>query len=86
MKSKYNFLKLQKRVSLRPQNQMVAIVQLVRISVCGTEGRGFEPHWPPPTGSFSEKENSLSFLSQVKSMKSIPSQFQCHVELNGTPL
>lgn len=28
---------------------MVAIVQLVRISVCGTEGRGFEPHWPPLT-------------------------------------
>jgi hypothetical protein len=27
--------------------KMVAIVQLVRISVCGTEGRGFEPHWPP---------------------------------------
>ena len=28
-------------------NFMVVIVQLVRISVCGTEGRGFEPHWPP---------------------------------------
>lgn len=26
---------------------MVAVVQLVRISVCGTEGRGFEPHRPP---------------------------------------
>lgn len=25
----------------------VAIAQLVRASVCGTEGRGFEPHWPP---------------------------------------
>lgn len=32
---------------MHPQNTMVAIVQLVRISVCGTEGRGFEPHWPP---------------------------------------
>ena len=27
--------------------KMVAIAQLVRASVCGTEGRGFEPHWPP---------------------------------------
>jgi hypothetical protein len=25
----------------------VAIAQLVRASVCGTEGRGFESHWPP---------------------------------------
>lgn len=23
------------------------IAQLVRASVCGTEGRGFEPHYPP---------------------------------------
>ncbi len=27
--------------------QMVGIAQLVRASVCGTEGRGFEPHYPP---------------------------------------
>ena len=26
---------------------MVGIAQLVRASVCGTEGRGFEPHHPP---------------------------------------
>ena len=26
---------------------MVAIAQLVRASDCGSEGRGFEPHWPP---------------------------------------
>ncbi len=26
---------------------MVALAQLVRASVCGTEGRGFEPHKPP---------------------------------------
>ncbi len=25
----------------------VAVAQLVRASVCGTEGRGFEPHQPP---------------------------------------
>ena len=27
--------------------QMVVVAQLVRASVCGTEGRGFEPHLPP---------------------------------------
>lgn len=26
---------------------MVVVVQLVRTSVCGTEGRGFETHHPP---------------------------------------
>jgi hypothetical protein len=26
---------------------MVVVAQLVRASVCGTEGRGFEPHHPP---------------------------------------
>ena len=25
----------------------VVIAQLVRASDCGSEGRGFEPHWPP---------------------------------------
>jgi hypothetical protein len=28
---------------------MVVLAQLVRASVCGTEGRGFEPHIPPVT-------------------------------------
>src|SRR5258708_27918516 len=28
-------------------NKMVAIAQLVRASDCGSEGRGFEPHWLP---------------------------------------
>ena len=27
---------------------MVPIVQLVRMSDCGSEGRGFEPHLAPP--------------------------------------
>ena len=27
---------------------MVPVAQLVRASVCGTEGRGFEPHQAPP--------------------------------------
>ena len=26
---------------------MVVVAQLVRASVCGTEGRGFETHLPP---------------------------------------
>ena len=26
---------------------MVVVAQLVRASVCGTEGRGFEPRLPP---------------------------------------
>jgi hypothetical protein len=32
------------RVSLK---QRVVVAQLVRASVCGAEGRGFEPHHPP---------------------------------------
>ena len=30
----------------------VVVAQLVRASVCGTEGRGFEPHLPPKKKSF----------------------------------
>ena len=29
------------------QLKMVAVAQLVRVLVCGAEGRGFEPHQPP---------------------------------------
>ena len=32
---------------LQPQKQMVVIAQLVRASDCGSEGRGFEPRFPP---------------------------------------
>ena len=28
-------------------NLMVGIAQLVRVSDCGPEGRGFDPHFPP---------------------------------------
>ncbi len=31
------------------RRKTVAIAQLVRASDCGSEGRGFEPHWPPFT-------------------------------------
>ena len=30
---------------------MVVVAQLVRASVCGTEGRGFETHLPPQRDS-----------------------------------
>lgn len=29
------------------ERHMVVVAQLVRASVCGTEGRGFESHLPP---------------------------------------
>ena len=32
---------------------MVDVAQLVRASVCGTEGRGFEPRLPPNNRSLS---------------------------------
>ena len=32
---------------LQSQINMVPIVQLVRMSDCGSEGRGFEPHLAP---------------------------------------
>ncbi len=32
---------------LQSQKNMVPIVQLVRMSDCGSEGRGFEPHLAP---------------------------------------
>jgi integrase len=39
---------------------MVVVAQLVRASVCGTEGRGFEPHLPPKTLSVSRREGSYT--------------------------
>ncbi len=35
---------------------MVVVAQLVRASVCGTEGRGFESRLPPKSKSFSIME------------------------------
>ena len=34
-------------IPLQSQINMVPIVQLVRMSDCGSEGRGFEPHLAP---------------------------------------
>lgn len=45
---------------------MVVIAQLVRASVCGTEGRGFEPHSPPLK---KESDLSGSFFCYVASVK-----------------
>ncbi len=45
-------LECQNQISLRPY--LVAIAQLVRVTDCGSVGRGFEPHWPP-------KQNRLGF-------------------------
>jgi hypothetical protein len=41
------FLLLIKFLALPSQFFTEDVAQLVRASVCGTEGRGFEPHLPP---------------------------------------
>ncbi len=38
-----------------PASHMVVVAQLVRASVCGAEGRGFESHHPPKKLSRLEK-------------------------------
>jgi hypothetical protein len=38
---------------------LVVIAQLVRASDCGSEGRGFEPHWPP------QKSKASSFFKKL---------------------
>ena len=47
-----NFVGLEKMPTFAPQSEkrclyMVAVVQLVRASDCGSECRGFESHLPP---------------------------------------
>ncbi len=43
---------------------MVAIAQLVRASDCGSEGRGFETHWPPKAVNLFYKGLQL-FLNSI---------------------
>ncbi len=43
---------------------MVVVVQLVRISVCGSEGRGFESHHPPKSSD--ENLSFFCFVIQTK--------------------
>jgi hypothetical protein len=42
---------------------MVVLAQLVRASVCGTEGRGFEPHIPPQVFKSSSGFRTAFFVS-----------------------
>jgi hypothetical protein len=37
----------QRRLKYVEADNMVRVAQLARASVCGTEGRGFEPHFSP---------------------------------------
>ena len=41
---------------------MVVVVQLVRTSDCGSEGRGFEPHLPPRKNPNILVNSGLGFL------------------------
>ncbi len=40
---------------------MVGVAQLVRVVVCGTIGRGFEPHHPPQVKAMSLLSHRFSF-------------------------
>lgn len=44
---------------------MVVVAQLVRASVCGTEGRGFEPHLPPKNVKASQKCEAFFVLKMI---------------------
>lgn len=44
---------------------MVDVAQLVRVSVCGTEGRGFEPRLPPPKQKRSCKTRPFLFSNNL---------------------
>ena len=41
----------------------MVVAQLVRASVCGTEGRGFEPHLPPKKSRFQLKSGLFTFTT-----------------------
>ena len=52
---------------------MVVVAQLVRASVCGTEGRGFESHLPPKNlkllckrEAFFVLKKSCNFVLQIR--------------------
>jgi hypothetical protein len=38
---------LQAEIEIHFYSEMVVVAQLVRVSVCGSEGRGFESRLPP---------------------------------------
>ncbi|MBP1676051.1 MAG: hypothetical protein H6Q20_610 [Bacteroidetes bacterium] len=64
-------------LSLQPQNTVV-IAQLVRASDCGSEGRGFEPRFPPG----SKKESASRVLSFFIFTIFFHMQARCFVEVN----
>ncbi len=43
-------------------NLMVGVAQLVRVSDCGPEGRGFDPHFPPKEKAESHTKAVWLFL------------------------
>lgn len=43
-------------------NLMVGVAQLVRVSDCGPEGRGFDPHFPPKEKAESHTKTVWLFL------------------------
>lgn len=48
---------------------MVVVAQLVRVSVCGTEGRGFESRLPPRSKSLSEMKGFFCGINLSFSIK-----------------
>ena len=52
---------------------MVVVAQLVRVLVCGAEGRRFEPGQPPKSKSFEETRSffcyTLSYLPSLSTIK-----------------
>jgi hypothetical protein len=58
---------------LLPSLDMVAIAQLVRASDCGSEGRGFEPHWLP----IKDSEFSGSFIFHLFEYEVTAINVQC---------
>ncbi len=47
---------IHRSVTFALANLMVGIAQLVRVSDCGPEGRGFDPHFPPK-----ERQKAIPF-------------------------
>ena len=51
--------------------KMVAVVQLVRASDCGSECRGFESHLPPGKRGSSKRTSSFCFVYSYRMMAGI---------------
>ena len=67
--------------------RMVGVAQLVRVPDCGSEGRGFEPHLPPPQKNESRTTRPSFFaFSSILNNSFSPNWPQRHVPLyqNGT--